>query len=234
MTTWENESLDVPAWHIGTDSMPSPAVQQSSKRDLRFRLSLESLAIRALLATNTLANKSRVEGCTQTVPPLPQVGYLPAPGFTNVRVADRICSRQENTRTLPSEFLGHSDTAWYSSVAGCGLVEEYELYRRGEDYHDCVRHHGIRSRDLLPIRARLPRNSQIAYSDGVETILSGAPPTVCDPRQHSKIAPDSSDPKKVYVFWIAGRHAGVPEFVAPCTIDAFVAGPGSVSARLIN
>jgi hypothetical protein len=28
---------------------------------------------------------------------------------------------------------------------------------------------------------------------------SGAPPTVCDPRQHSKIAPDSSDPKKVYV-----------------------------------
>src|ERR1700737_1638625 len=49
MTTWENESLDVPAWHIGTDSMPPPAVQQSSKRDLRFRLSLESLAIERYL-----------------------------------------------------------------------------------------------------------------------------------------------------------------------------------------
>jgi len=138
--------------------MPPPAVQQSSKRDLRFRLSLESLAIERYLPPRALANKSGVGGCTQTVPPLPQVGHLPAPGFTNVRVADGICSRQENTRTLQSEFLGHSDTAWYSSVAGCGLVEEYELYRRGEDYHDCVRHHGIRSRDLLPIRARLPRN----------------------------------------------------------------------------
>jgi hypothetical protein len=130
MTTWENESLDAPAWHIGTDSMP---------RDLRFRLSLESLAIERYLLPIALANKSRVEGCTQTVPPLPQVGHLPAPGFRNVRVADRICSRQENTGTLPSEFLGHSDTAWYSSVAGCGLVEEYELYRRGEGYHDGVR-----------------------------------------------------------------------------------------------
>ena len=92
------------------------------------------LAIERYLLPTALVNKSRVEGCTQTVPPLPQVGHLPAPGFTNVRVADRICSRQENTRTLQSEFLGHSDAAWYSGVAGCGLVEEYELYRRGEDY----------------------------------------------------------------------------------------------------
>jgi hypothetical protein len=82
MTTWENESLDVPAWHIGTDSMPPPAVQQSSKRDLRFRLSLEALVIERYLLPIALANKSRVEGCTQTVPPLPQVGNLPAPGFT--------------------------------------------------------------------------------------------------------------------------------------------------------
>src|SRR5712692_7023682 len=135
-----------------------PAVQQSSKRDLRLRLSLESLAIKRYLLPIASVNKSRVEGCTQTVPPLPQVGHLPAPGFTNVRVADGICSRQENTRTLQSEFLRHFDTAWYSSVAGRGLVEEYELYRRGQECHDCVRHHGIRSRDLLPVRARLPGN----------------------------------------------------------------------------
>src|SRR6266849_2610522 len=51
-----------------------PAVQQSSKRDLRFRLSLESLAIERYLLPIALVNKSRVEGCTQTVPPFTTSG----------------------------------------------------------------------------------------------------------------------------------------------------------------